>query len=143
MDGSINDQAFNPNGGASHPPSAPSSSSSSSVPQTPSSANPFSSSLDPITEAPNVIVTNGTPPSEGPISARERSSSATGPISSVGAVLHSPKPLRPHEPNDILNGSRVRGGSLPGHPIPNIGLGKPPGSSKLTLQSDPVPDPKD
>ncbi|KAG8951556.1 hypothetical protein FRC04_005842 [Tulasnella sp. 424] len=145
MDGSMSDQGFTPNGltsSASYPPSGPSSSSSSSVPQTPSSANPFLSSLDPITEAPTIAVTNGTPPaSEGPMSARERASSTPGPISSVGAVLYSPKPTRPHESNEILNGSRARGGSHSGHPVPNIGLGKPSVSSKLTLQSDAQPGP--
>ncbi|KAG9018182.1 hypothetical protein FRB90_011931 [Tulasnella sp. 427] len=90
----------------------------------------------PITEAPTVIVTNGTPPAtEGAVSARERPPGTPGPISSMGAPLYSPKPIRPHEPNEILNGTRTRGGSHPSNSTPKIGLGKPPGTSKLTLQS--------
>lgn len=107
----------------SAPYPSPLSATPSSGPPSPSTGVSTSSSfpgpLDPITETPPKT------PHAVPLPAqRDRSSSVPGPISSAGAILHSPKPSKPDSASQmVLNNARIRAASLTHG---SIGLGQPP-----------------
>ncbi|KAG8889037.1 hypothetical protein FRB98_005934 [Tulasnella sp. 332] len=98
--------------------------STSPVPPSPSASisasSSYSTSLDPITETP------ATSDSSSIIQPRTQTA-ALSPVSSAGARLYSPKPMRSSEPSHLINGGHSRRGSL-SHLSAAIGLGQPPPS---------------
>ncbi|KAG9006674.1 hypothetical protein FRB94_000509 [Tulasnella sp. JGI-2019a] len=104
--------------------------SSSSVPPSPSTSvsasSIYSSSLDPINEAPSA--SPEPPATEKPPSANRVQAAAFTPISSAGARLYSPKPVKASEPPTHLAdgvGYHSRRSSI-SHLTAAIGLGQPP-----------------
>lgn len=118
---------------------ASSASSSSSVPPSPatsvSALSNYSMALDPITETPSITPPSFVRPPTDPLSLPSSTSgrgslrppTSQAPVSSAGARLYSPTPVKPIDPFDTshLGHSRNRGGSL-SHVSPAIGLGQPP-----------------
>ena len=97
-------------------PSPLSASTTSPVPPSPSISTPFSSALDPISEgSPTPLAEVGPHNSE---LGQTHSTPLPRPISSAGAFIHSPRPLKIGHANSILQDAQQ-------HSLAEIGLGQP------------------